>query len=197
MRTTRHTSIDFFGIAKNGLDIKSQCLAALKTVARYWGQDRVQHYQWALKWTKFCNLVCAAAREVPEWDKAARSLNLSMFERSQKGMTPKRRPVQDTVSPIEQSDLENLCRHSSGERDSMLSLTPPSSRESMDTAPHLPPGFVFDKFGLMVHEKYAMPALSNTTESDRPVAYVQSVMETLQALQSRRVKYVVIVVRLA
>jgi hypothetical protein len=34
----------FFGIAEHGLDIKSQCVAALKTVARYWGQNRVQHY---------------------------------------------------------------------------------------------------------------------------------------------------------
>jgi hypothetical protein len=101
-----------------------------------------------------------------------------MFERSQKGMTLKRRPVQDTVSPIEQSDLENLRRYSSGERDNMLSLTSPSSRESTDTALPLPHGFGLDKFGLMVHEKYAVPALSNTTESDTSMVHVPSVTET-------------------
>lgn len=68
-------------------------------------------------------------------------------------MTLKRRPIQDTVSPIEQSDLEYLRRHSR-ERDPKLSLMPP-----------LPPGFGLDKHGLMVHEKYAVPVLSNMTES--------------------------------
>jgi hypothetical protein len=53
----------FLGIAKDGLSIKSKCLSALKTVARYWGQDVVHHYQWALKGKMYCDKLCTAARD--------------------------------------------------------------------------------------------------------------------------------------
>ncbi|KXX81132.1 ATP synthase subunit alpha [Madurella mycetomatis] len=129
----------FLGVAKDGIEIKSKCLSALKTVAHYWGQDIVQHYQWAYRGRKYCDKLCAAAREVHDWKKAVTGLNLSMLERSQQGMSLKRRSLRASLNPIEQGDLDHLRKH------------PPEDGLAID----LPDGFGFDKFGLMVHEEFA------------------------------------------
>ncbi|KAK3942937.1 hypothetical protein QBC46DRAFT_362117 [Diplogelasinospora grovesii] len=113
----------FLGVAKDGLEIKSKCLSALKTVAHYWGQDVVH-----------------------DWEKAVTGLNSSMLERSQQGMSLKRRPVRAS------GDLNNLRK------------CPPENGLAID----LPDGFSFDKFGLMVYKEYAaLPEPENTSTAEQ------------------------------
>jgi hypothetical protein len=128
----------FLSVAKGGHEIKSKCLSALRTVANYRGQDIVQHYRWAYKGRKYCDKLCAAARKVQDWKTAVAGFNLLILERSQQGMTLKRRPILASMNPIEQGDLDNLRRHL------------PEKIPIVD----LPAGFGFDKFGLLVHQNY-------------------------------------------
>ncbi|KAK3375809.1 hypothetical protein B0T24DRAFT_523517 [Lasiosphaeria ovina] len=145
----------FLSVAKDGLEIKSKCVTALKTVARYWGQDVVQHYQWAYKGRKYCDKLCAAAREVHDWEKVVTALNSLILKRSQQGMSLKRRPVSASLNPIEQGDLDNLRKH------------PPENGLAID----LPDGFGFDKFGLIVHEEYTvvLPEPDSNGTADPPI----------------------------
>ncbi|KAK4194276.1 hypothetical protein QBC40DRAFT_38091 [Triangularia verruculosa] len=129
----------FLGVATDGQEIKSKCLSALKTVARHWGEDVVQHYPWAYKGRKYCDMLRAAAIAVPDWKKAAKGLSLSMLTRFQQGMSLKRRQICASPNPIEQGDLKYLREH------------PPEDIVAIS----LPDGFGFDKFGLMVCKEYA------------------------------------------
>jgi hypothetical protein len=107
-------------------------------VANYWGQDIVQHYRWAYKGRKYCDKLCAAARIVQDWKTAVAGFNLLILERSQQGITLKRRPILASMNPIEQGDLDNLRKHL------------PEKIPIVD----LPAGFGFDKFGLLVYQNY-------------------------------------------
>ena len=91
----------FLSVAKDGHEIKSKCLSALRIVANYWGQDIVQHYRWAYKGRKYCDKFCAVARKVQDWKTAVAGFNLLMLERSQQGRTLKRRPILASMNPIE------------------------------------------------------------------------------------------------
>lgn len=145
-RSTKRTKLDedvewdrFLGVAERGLEIKSQCLSPLKTVADRWGKDVVQHYQWVYKGHKYCNFLCTAARRVGDWKRAVKALNWLMLERSRHGPSLKRRPIYNSSNPIQQGDLDNLAKY-------------PRDAERVIEVPE---GFGFDKFGLLVHEKYA------------------------------------------
>jgi hypothetical protein len=92
-------------------------------------------------------------REVHEWMRVVEGLNRSMIDRSQKGMHSSD-PDHATVNPIEQKDLDNL-RKDHPDKASPINL---------------PPGFGFDKVGLVVHEQYAVPASLDVTKPDGPEA---------------------------
>ncbi|KAK3290207.1 uncharacterized protein B0H64DRAFT_436431 [Chaetomium fimeti] len=145
-RSTKRTKLDedsewnrFLDVAESGLEFKSQCLSPLKTVAACWGEDVVQHYQWVYKGPKYCKVLCTAARNVNTWKRAVEALNWLMLKRSQQGPSLKRRPIHDSSNPIQQGDLDNLAKY------------PPDTERAIEA----PQGFGFDKFGLLVYEKYA------------------------------------------
>ncbi|KAK4463628.1 ATP synthase subunit alpha [Cladorrhinum samala] len=162
-RSTKRTKLDedcewdrFLGVAERGLEIKSQCLSPLKTVAACWGEDVVQHYQWVYRGPKYCKVLCTAARNVHPWKRAVKALNWLMLERSQQGPSLKRRPIHDSSNPIQQGDLDNLAKY-------------PPGAEGVTKAPE---GFGFDKFGLLVHEKHA----SVFPQADGPVSLSSSTL---------------------
>ena len=95
----------FSGVAADGSTIESRCLSALKEVARCWGRDVVQHYQWASKGENFCNKLRAAARKVSAWDEAVTKLNRLMLRRLR---LLGRRPPRHSADPIDPADLANL-----------------------------------------------------------------------------------------
>ncbi|KAK4139194.1 uncharacterized protein C8A04DRAFT_16078 [Dichotomopilus funicola] len=132
----------FLGLATEGDRIKSNCLSALKEVARCWGRQVTQHYHWASRREKYCNQLRAAARKVPQWDNAVTGLNWSILQRSE---NVRRRPVKASVNPIEQQDLEYLKTWSQR-----------APFENPLPINHTPHGLGFDRFGLLVHKEFAL-----------------------------------------
>ncbi|KAK0613158.1 hypothetical protein B0T17DRAFT_593337 [Bombardia bombarda] len=145
----------FLGVATDG----SKRLSALKEVARCWGRDLVQHYQWASKGEKYWNQLRTTARRVPVWEEAVVGLNWAMLQRSR---AIRRRPVQALVNPIEQADLGSLRAWSREDPFPCQKLA----------AKDLPDAFGFDRYGLMVHKEFAvdLPDPDDITEpvSKRP-----------------------------
>ncbi|KAK3901961.1 hypothetical protein C8A05DRAFT_15915 [Staphylotrichum tortipilum] len=131
----------FLGLAREGDDMKSSCLSALKKVARCWGPHIIQHYQWASRGGKYCNQLRAAAKKVSVWDDAVSGLNWSILQRSR---NVQQRPVKASANPIEQHDLERLKTWSQD-----------PSRHKKLPIDDIPPGLGFDRFGLLVHQAFA------------------------------------------
>ena len=127
----------FLGLAREGGDMKSSFLSALKEVARCWDRHIIQHYQWASRGEKYCNQLRAAARKVPRWDDTVSGLNWSILQRSRK---VGQRPVRASANPIEQHDLERLKTWSQD----------PSRHEELPID-DVPNGLGFDCFSLLVH----------------------------------------------
>ena len=150
----------FLGIVESGRRVKHKCLSALTTVARIWGKDVVEHYQWAMKGISFCTQLRGAARAIPKWEEAARGLNVLMLQRATQGLQLKQRPISSS-SPVERGDLAKLRR------------TEPDDLAKLCRTPlpqdNIPEGFGYDKFGLLVNKEYAVPhrtAGDLTTPSD-------------------------------
>ncbi|EJT68922.1 hypothetical protein GGTG_13514, partial [Gaeumannomyces tritici R3-111a-1] len=151
----------FADVARGGSDVKSRCIGPLKTVDRYWGAGFVQHYQLASKGVRYCEVIGAAAREVPDLDEAVTKLNRLMLRRHLATGRGLRRP-REVVNPIDQADLVNLKAWS--HRDSF--------EKGKDSLPYrklaaadLPPGFGLDKFGLMVRKEFAVSLPADTIEA--------------------------------
>ncbi|KAK4206365.1 hypothetical protein QBC37DRAFT_300947, partial [Rhypophila decipiens] len=126
----------------------SRIQVALRTVARLWGGDKVQHYRWAERGESYCKKLCAAAREVRDWDEAVVKLNRLIHRRDQQ---VGRRRVRMGVNPIEAADLIDLrawnyqgpyTKRKDGE-EVELALMKLCNTD-------LRSGFRFDKFGLVV-----------------------------------------------
>ena len=168
----------FFGFAVEG----SKCLAPLKTVCRIWGREKVQHYRWAYKGESYCKKLCAAARQVSDWDgEAVMKLNTLIRRRVQQ---PRRRCVKESVNPIEADDLINLKAWSHKDpfvktNDSDGIALPFGKLAITD----LPEDFGFDKFGLMVRKKYAVALPESGAEAADPPS-VDEVSETDLVIQS-------------
>ncbi|KAL8367055.1 hypothetical protein RB599_010966 [Gaeumannomyces hyphopodioides] len=158
----------FADVARGGSEVKSRCIGPLKTVNRYWGADFVQHYQLASKGVRYCEVTGAAAREVRDLDEAVTKLNRLMLRRHLATGRGLRRP-REVVNPIDQADLVNLKAWS--HRDSF-----DKGKDSLPyrklAAADLPPGFGFDKFGLMVfdavlaHEEPNGPSAANESSEN-------------------------------
>lgn len=122
-------------------------LRPLKTVSRYWGEEKVQHYQWADKGEGYCNKLCSAARAVWDWEEAIVKLNRLILRRAQQ---LRRRDVKKSVNPIEADDLINLRAWSQEpyvKKSDDEEIALPFSKLA---ATDLPAGFGFDKFGLLI-----------------------------------------------
>ncbi|KAK7402782.1 hypothetical protein QQX98_011462 [Neonectria punicea] len=145
----------FTTVVKHGSDTHARCLGALKTVSRHWGREMVQHYEWASKGAKYCEVLCSAVRQVLNRDEAVTKLSRLMLQRSK---LPRRRPLRDSVNPIDQVDLVNLKAwpHKDPFINDKYLDEPPLPCEPL-TAEDLPDGFGFDKFGLMVRKEHAVP----------------------------------------
>ena len=141
----------FLRLAEEGHEINS----ALKTVARFWGQDVVRHYSWESKGGTYCNQLRSAALKYPIWGVAVIGLNLSMLEREKKSL--QHRPIR-SPNPIAPRDLAYLRQN-------------PPQEQQVVVAPQ---GFGFDEYGLLVHEQFATasPDTSIPQGADRPDASV-------------------------
>lgn len=129
----------YFGVATYAAQVKSNCLVALKAVAVRWGREAVLHYQWASKGERFCNLLRAAALDVPKWADAALALNIIM---SRRHVDVKRHcGIACSRDPITPSDLKELKGFPMSEIRNTI----------------LPAGFGLDEFGIIVHEQFALP----------------------------------------
>jgi hypothetical protein len=134
----------FFAIADDGFQMKSKCVGVLRKVAHFWGIEVVQHYKFARKGRNYCEKLGEVTQAVRDWKQAVLVLNAAMFQRSHRGLSLKRRPIQPTINPLERSDFEWA------KRNHMSELEPAT----------IPAGFGYDKFGLLVHEKFSVSALS-------------------------------------
>ncbi|EJT68108.1 hypothetical protein GGTG_14312 [Gaeumannomyces tritici R3-111a-1] len=151
----------FADAARGGSEVKSRCIGPLKTVDRYWGADFVQHYQLASKGVRYCEVTGAAARELRDLDEAVTKLNRLMLRRHLATGRGQRR-LREVLNPIDQADLVNLKAWS--HRDSFdkgKDFLPYRKLAAAD----LPPGFGFDKFGLMMREEFAVSLPADTIET--------------------------------
>lgn len=153
----------FVGAAAVGSDAMSKLLPPLKTVSLHWGKDVVQHYQLASKGQSYCNKFSAAVR----WhtrENAVRKLNQLLLRRYQ---IPGRRGVKAGVNPIEPVDLQNLTIWK-GEGPFIKDGDPEGVQlPFVDLASEeLPPGFIFDRFGLLVRRPSGTLAGVDPVDSD-------------------------------
>ncbi|KAK4206248.1 hypothetical protein QBC37DRAFT_460354, partial [Rhypophila decipiens] len=135
----------------------SRIVVPLRTVSRIWGGDKVQHYRWAERGASYCSKLCAAAREVGDWEEAVVKLNRLIHRRAQQ---LRRRDVKISVNPIEPDDLINLRAWShqgsyvkKGDDDGI------GLPFSMLAATDLRAGFAFDKFRLLIRMEEQQPAI--------------------------------------
>ncbi|KAL8379117.1 hypothetical protein RB599_008781 [Gaeumannomyces hyphopodioides] len=151
----------FIDVARSGSKVKSRCIGPLKTVNRYWGANFIQHYQLASKGVRYCEITGAAAREVRDLDEAVTKLNRLILRRHLATGRGRRR-LREVLNPIDQADLVNLKAWS--HRDSF-----DKGKDSLPyrklAAADLPPGFGFDKFGLMVRKEFAVSLPADTIET--------------------------------
>jgi hypothetical protein len=137
----------FVGVAAVGSDTMHKLLPPLRAISLQWGKDFVQHYQLAGKGQHYCNQFSAAIKPHTR-ESGVRKLNQLLLRRF---WMPGRRDIRAGVNPIEPVDLRNLARWSDegpfvkeGDPDNIQLQFIDLTRED------LPPGFVFDQFGLMV-----------------------------------------------
>ncbi|KAL8366290.1 hypothetical protein RB595_004861 [Gaeumannomyces hyphopodioides] len=151
----------FIDVARDGSKVKSRCISPLKTVGRYWGAAFVQHYQLASKGERYCEVIGAAAREVRGLNEAVTKLNRLMLRRHLATGRGRRR-LREVVNPIDQADPVDLRAWSHQDSfDKDKNSLPYQELAAAD----LPPGFGFDKFGLMVREEFAVSLPADTVEA--------------------------------
>ncbi|KAL3952379.1 hypothetical protein ACCO45_012322 [Purpureocillium lilacinum] len=131
-------------------------LAALKTVARCWGWEKVRHYGWPTRGDRYNDSLRAVAKAVENWAEFTIKANQLLLRYFHLSATSRRCKLPDAVDPLQHTVLENAKKWSHGDSFVMdndpdkvpLLLKKLSNRD-------LPPGFGFDRNGLMVREKYA------------------------------------------
>ncbi|KAK0729442.1 hypothetical protein B0H67DRAFT_468221, partial [Lasiosphaeris hirsuta] len=153
----------FVGAATVGSDTLSKLLPLLKTVSLHWGKDFVQHYELAGKGQNYCNRFSAVVKLHTRED-GVRKLNQLVLRRFR---IPGRRHVRAGVNPIEPVDLQNLATWRS-EAPFIKDGDPGGVQlPFVDlTSEDLPPGFIFDRFGLMVRRPFGPLAGVGPVDSD-------------------------------
>ncbi len=137
----------FVGVAAVGSDTIPKLLLPLRAISLQWGKDFVQHYQLAGKGQHYCNQFSAAIKPHTR-ENGMRKLNQLLLRRFR---IPGRRDIRAGVNPIEPVDLRNLA--SWRDEGPFVKEGDPDKvqLQFVDlTCEDLPPGFVFDQFGLIV-----------------------------------------------
>jgi hypothetical protein len=172
----------FIGVAISGTSVILACLSPLRSVSRSWGQDKIQHYQWAHRGIKFCNSLRAAANEIPDWNEAVIKLNRLLVRRSE---LSRRRPFRKSVSLIDQVDLVGLKAWT--HKDSFIKDKDPEGLslpyETL-TVDNLTIGFGFDKYGLIARNEFAVrtePLISKGVEQAEVIVEETNLPNSLNA----------------
>jgi hypothetical protein len=138
----------FVGVATNGVKAINKRLPCLRKVSSIWGKEKVQHYGWAYAGEKYCKVLSSASSQVPEWAEASTKLNQLILRRLQMA---RRQPLNHSVNPINQIDLENLKRWQDqipyikmNDRDRV------SFQYKRLTVDDIPDGYGLDKYGVIV-----------------------------------------------
>ncbi|KAK3897100.1 ATP synthase subunit alpha [Staphylotrichum tortipilum] len=137
----------FVGVATDGFDTIPKLLPPLRAISLQWGKDFVQHYQLAGKGQHYCNQFSAAIKPHTR-ENGIQKLNQLLLRRFR---IPGRRDIRAGVNPIEPVDLRNLA--SWRDEGPFVKEGDPDivQLQFVDlTCEDIPPGFVFDQFGLMV-----------------------------------------------
>jgi len=143
-----------------------ECIRCLKRVGWLWGQDVIQHYGWVSKEQKFCKALRAGALENRDWDEAVVKLNRLMLYRHR---TLGKRQIRHSANPIDQVDLQNLAAWKDQGPLKMNDSRVAVPFESLSVR-NLPPGFGFDKFGLLIRVEFAASAQPHTEANHFSVA---------------------------
>ncbi|KAF2175489.1 hypothetical protein K469DRAFT_491244, partial [Zopfia rhizophila CBS 207.26] len=123
-------------------------LPCFRKISSAWGEEKIQHYQWAFAGEKYCKVLRTASSQVPNWAEASIKLNQLILRRIQmRG----RQPLKPSINPISLIDLENLKRWR--DQNPYIKM---NDRERVSlhyrrlTLNDIPDIYGFDKYGLVV-----------------------------------------------
>jgi hypothetical protein len=149
----------FIDVAQSNIRMGKQCLAPLAQAADYWGMDKVHYYEWASMGRKYCKTLASAASRNPVWEEALVKLNQLLLKKTTEG-----RPLKHSTNPVYLLDLEHLIAwpdkcdfERKGRKAYTLKYEPIVEAD-------LPPGYAFDRYGLVVPSHLALPAAAQPVE---------------------------------
>ncbi|KAL5401020.1 hypothetical protein PMIN04_013136, partial [Paraphaeosphaeria minitans] len=116
----------------------------------------VQDHAWASMGEKYCKLLGTAAARNLEWTEAAIKLNQSNLVR-----LLNRPQIQASANPVQQKDLEVLRTRRTTDTFVVKGRKGNSLAYAALSASDLPRGYIFDRYGLIAHENFALPLQSN------------------------------------
>ncbi|KAL5441610.1 hypothetical protein PMIN06_009292, partial [Paraphaeosphaeria minitans] len=120
------------------------------------GRQMVQDHAWASMGEKYCKLLGTAAARNLEWTEAAIKLNQSNLVR-----LLNRPQIQASANPVQQKDLEVLRTRRTTDTFVVKGRKGNSLAYAALSASDLPRGYIFDRYGLIAHENFALPLQSN------------------------------------
>ncbi|KAH7108736.1 hypothetical protein B0J11DRAFT_416396, partial [Dendryphion nanum] len=133
----------FLDVAKSGAALKRECLAPLTKASAGWGNEKVQHHEWAFMGLRYCKVLGTAATRNPTWTEASIKLNQLLFMR-----ISDQQPLK-TLNPLELTDRECLKIwqgqngfKKSGRNGFELQYRPISNAK-------IPSGYALDRYGLL------------------------------------------------
>jgi hypothetical protein len=152
----------FIDVAQSNIKMSKQCLAPLVETAECWGIDKVHHYEWASMGRKYCKMLSSAAAHNPTWQEALIKLNQLLLKRITEG-----RLLKSSVNPVYFLDLEHLAAWPDKSGFERKGRKPCTLKYEAITESELPPGYVFDQYGLIVADQSRpAPVACVTTESE-------------------------------
>ncbi|KAL5394093.1 hypothetical protein PMIN02_005290 [Paraphaeosphaeria minitans] len=139
-----------------GAELKRECRGPLTKVVTFSGRQMVQDHAWASMGEKYCKLLGTAAARNLEWTEAAIKLNQSNLVR-----LLNRPQIQASANPVQQKDLEVLRTRRTTDTFVVKGRKGNSLAYAALSASDLPRGYIFDRYGLIAHENFALPLQSN------------------------------------
>ena len=156
----------FVGIAREGGREIDKCLPYLRTVKNIWGQEIIQHYEFAKRGERYCKDMRATARKV-------RSLKEFLIKAGQvqnrRLQITGRRELTPSINPIDPVDLENVRKwESTGSYVKIKDAANVELPYERITIRDVPEGFGLDKYGLVVHRNFAIEVKTSDQIRDNP-----------------------------
>lgn len=71
---------EFITWAEKAEKQRTRYLVALKAMAKRWGREIAEHYEWASKYVKYREMLRTFAREYDAWDAVVNRFNLILIE---------------------------------------------------------------------------------------------------------------------